>query len=341
MSDPVDDPANDTADALARELFALVDDINRRSLAAPAPGAAETGAQLSLWSTLTGLDLHMIGVPERDGGAGGDLDQLAVIVRALASYGHSSPLVEAATAAWAVSRLPDPPGGIGTIARLRPDGRAEAPWGRLARWALVLGPEPAPRLVRFAPGAVLAEAENIAGEPADTIAADAAEPLPGLPSRTAVRSRVAVLRAAALIGASRGAYDLTRAHVRRRHQFGRPLAAIPAVRTALGVIRTGLIQAEAAQDRALEAVRERGADGALPAAAAGRVVAARTASETARLSHQLHGALGVTAEYALHRLTRRLWAWRDADGSEREWAAELGALALAAPETEFWEWLTA
>jgi len=41
-------------------------------------------------------------------------------------------------------------------------------------------------------------------------------------------------------------------------------------------------------------------------------------------AHQLHGAIGVT----LHRLTRRLWAWREADGSQRRWEETVGAEVL-------------
>src|SRR2546430_917720 len=48
-----------------------------------------------------------------------------------------------------------------------------------------------------------------------------------------------------------------------------------------------------------------------------------------RAAHQAHGAMGVTREYPLHHLTRRLWSWRDEYGSGRWWREWLG-LELAA-----------
>ena len=38
--------------------------------------------------------------------------------------------------------------------------------------------------------------------------------------------------------------------------------------------------------------------------------------------------MGVTREYPLHHLSRRLWAWRNEYGSGRSWRAWLGAELL-------------
>jgi acyl-CoA dehydrogenase len=51
--------------------------------------------------------------------------------------------------------------------------------------------------------------------------------------------------------------------------------------------------------------------------------------------------MGITWEYPLHRLTRRLWAWRDAETAEHEWARSLGAAALAGGEPALWDKITA
>ncbi|MFD9444484.1 acyl-CoA dehydrogenase family protein [Streptomyces sp. NPDC060006] len=75
--------------------------------------------------------------------------------------------------------------------------------------------------------------------------------------------------------------------------------------------------------------------------AATRIVAARAATVAARLSHQLHGAMGITAEYPLHRHTTRLWAWRDEEGSEHEWSVRLGELACSDGEEAVWQLTTA
>jgi acyl-CoA dehydrogenase len=59
------------------------------------------------------------------------------------------------------------------------------------------------------------------------------------------------------------------------------------------------------------------------------------------MNSQLHGAVGITREYALHRYTRQLWAQRDADQSEYEWTRRLGAMATAVDEATLWDQLTA
>ena len=56
----------------------------------------------------------------------------------------------------------------------------------------------------------------------------------------------------------------------------------------------------------------------------------RTAAEATAIAHQLHGAIGTTREYPLHRLSRPIWAWREEYGNETVWAAQLTAHVLAA-----------
>lgn len=68
---------------------------------------------------------------------------------------------------------------------------------------------------------------------------------------------------------------------------------------------------------------------------------AAAATYVARLAHQLHGAMGITAEYPLHRLTRRLWAWRDTETAEHEWARRLGAATIAGGESALWTEISA
>jgi len=68
--------------------------------------------------------------------------------------------------------------------------------------------------------------------------------------------------------------------------------------------------------------------------------ALRSIGIAAGLSHQLHGAIGVTEEYRLHFLTKQLWAWRDEFGNEAYWQARLGRRALQAGGPGLWPLLT-
>jgi acyl-CoA dehydrogenase len=299
------------------------------------PSAGELPA---CWPMLVELGLPLVGIEEDRGGSGGSVTDLSVLVRALGGYAISTPLIECAVANWIVATTRGEAGpGLRTISV---GGAAGAAAGGAVGWA-----RHADEIVIYRDGvALLADARasgvtiepgtNVAGEPADEIRLDAADlvVLASAPSADAVRARLGLLRAAALTGAVHGAYELTRAHVTTREQFGRPLVRIPAVAANLAMIKAALIESEAALARA---------DGAsLASVAAARVIAGRAATRTARIAHQLHGAIGVTAEYSLHRFTKRLWAWRDADTTEHDWSVLLGELAAAGGEAAFWDELT-
>ena len=97
-----------------------------------------------------------------------------------------------------------------------------------------------------------------------------------------------------------------------REQFGAPLIKIPAVSTTLAQMAVRIEFAQSAVDRATTVC----ADDKTPAlqrfgaVSAARIGTANTATLVARSSHQLHGAVGITAEYGLHRYTSKLWALR-------------------------------
>ena len=63
--------------------------------------------------------------------------------------------------------------------------------------------------------------------------------------------------------------------------------------------------------------------------AAAKVLADNAAREATRAAHQAHGAMGMTQEYPLHLLSRRLWAWR-AEYGDAAWTERLGRAAVGA-----------
>ena len=64
------------------------------------------------------------------------------------------------------------------------------------------------------------------------------------------------------------------------------------------------------------------------------------AGKVAACAHQIHGAIGFTSEHALHRFTRRLWAWREQGGSDGYWYDRIGRAALAAGRDGLWPGIT-
>ena len=55
---------------------------------------------------------------------------------------------------------------------------------------------------------------------------------------------------------------------------------------------------------------------------------------------QVHAAIGYTREHIMQRFTRRLWSWRDENGSELEWARAVGNETLTASGDGIWPRLT-
>ena len=129
----------------------------------------------------------------------------------------------------------------------------------------------------------------------------------------------------------------------QREQFGAPLIKIPAVSTTLAQMAVRIRFAESALDRATTVC----ADGNAPAlrrfgaVSAARIGAASATTLVARTSHQLHGAVGITAEYGLHRYTSKLWALRDADESQFTYCGRLGARVRSEGEIHLWESISA
>lgn len=299
------------------------------------------------WEVLSELGLTTIGVPEDAGGPGGGLAELAQVVEALAENGSGLPVAEHAVARWAAGPLA-PGVRLGTVV-LRAGRASDAtpvpvPWGGSASHVVVARLDGSPAvLVDLSCSEVVRKGFDVAGRPLDEVVLPASASSTGCASSdcavsgTEVAARLASLRAAAIVGAGRGAYRLTRSHVTVREQFGRPLVQIPAVTTALARLRIDLLQAEAAADNAL---RETLTGAGLGAAAAGRVVCGDAATRIAETAHRLHGALGVTQEYALQSFSRLLWMLRDVDLDEEQWAVMLGELAVAGGESTVWEQLT-
>ena len=114
-------------------------------------------------------------------------------------------------------------------------------------------------------------------------------------------------------------------------QFGRPIAKQQAVQHALAETAAEVEAMRASADAAVEVCADEGflTDAALVAVATAKAQAGASAEVVARLAHQVHGAIGTTQEHPLHRVTLRLWSWRDDFGSERFWQERLGRLALA------------
>lgn len=327
---------------------------------------AEPGESLAdVWHTVRGLGWTAVGIAESAGGEGGDLRAVATVVQGLGRHSVSLPLAETILARRALAAAGESiidAAEVATVALpqagedvvLSADGRLRGavnriPWGMVADELVVFaktesGDEVVVRLPSETKGMLWTKGANLAGEPRDGLVLDAVDTsgatlLAGLPSRSDLVNEAALLRASATLGALETAFAETVEHVNTRIQFGKPLIKFQAVSNLLASFASELESTKVAVSRAVSAAQS-GESDAWTRVAAARVVAGRSATEGARIAHQLHAAMGVTREHPLHLSTRRLWSWRDEWGTQRAWAERLGRSLSAGGPDELWRWVT-
>jgi alkylation response protein AidB-like acyl-CoA dehydrogenase len=133
---------------------------------------------------------------------------------------------------------------------------------------------------------------------------------------------------------------LSTSYANDRVQFGRPIAKFQAIQQQLALLAEEAAAASVAVESAAIAVAADRPSAALAAAAA-KIRAGEAAGKVAEIAHQVHGAIGFTHEHSLHRLTRRIWSWRDEFGTESHWSRELGRTVMAAGADALWPTITA
>lgn len=311
------------------------------------------------WDALSEAGLPWVGVPESAGGSGGDVTDACTLLRLAGRHAVPLPLAEGSLlGGWLLAAAGlELPGGVVTMAVPRAADRlviengkvtgtlARVPWGARAELVVALaaaGPAPADgtRVVALDPAlASVQPGHNVAGEPSDRLTWDHALPrMVGTPQGDVAAElalRGALSRALLLAGAMEAAADLTVDYAGQRQQFGRPIAAFQAVAQRLvrmsSEAEAGILATEVAARRFAEVGVEAGFEVGAAKASAGRA-----ASEVATHAHQVHGAIGMTREYALHHFTRRLWTWRQEWGSEGRWSRAVGEQVIAAGADALW-----
>jgi acyl-CoA dehydrogenase len=151
-------------------------------------------------------------------------------------------------------------------------------------------------------------------------------------SETAFR-RMALVRACQMAGAMQAALDLSVQYTRERQQFGKALSTFQAIQQQLAVFAEETAATNMAAAAACRAADRGPAEFEIASAKLRANIAVGTATTVA---HQVHGAMGFTAEYRLHHFTRRLWQWRSEYGNDRFWADRLGAMVAARGSQGYW-----
>lgn len=304
-------------------------DAGRTPAAVRAWASGDTGPGLALARQLADAGVFGLGIAEEHGGVGAEPIDLVVAFLEIGRSAAPGPLVETAAAIPALLQaLPEPgrwlpalaEGTLGTVAfggeHLALDADVANPVLIVDGARVTLGEvgepvrsvDPARRLFRLTPGAVVAEGDAVAE--AGALAFDTG----------------ALAAAAQLLGAGRALLHAATEYAKQRKQFGKPIGEFQAVKQKLADVLIALDLAEPLLFRAALTLAEPSRARDVSAAALACADAAHTA---ARAALQVHGAIGYTAEYDLSlwltKVTALRSAWGTADFHRGRIAAALRA----------------
>lgn len=303
-----------------------------------------------IWNALEENGFPALLVAETDGGFGGDWLDAVAVLRLAAYHALAAPLGEAILArrllADAGIAAPEglatlAAGCEGKLANGRFSGTVKAvAWGRAAT-SIVTRLGDSLILLRRADAASVRESESPAGDPRDSLAFENA-PAESAPAKADPFALGALTRTALIAGALDGALERSIDYANERVQFGKPIGKFQAVQQSLAVFAE---EAAAVNCAAQAAARTMGRDGDNGGGAGFEIAAAKiraniAAQAGAAIAHQVHGAIGFTREYGLHRWTRRLAAWNSEFGSERYWSELLGGAVAAGGPDSLWTEIT-
>lgn len=288
-----------------------------------------------LWRALEDQGVPLALVPEGAGGFGLDPRDALELIRLFGRHAVPLPLGETmlANATLAEAGLPLADGPAALVPQ---GGDARVAWGRYCRTFVV---ETSAGIGRIDTGVVTErESANIAGLPRDTLRL----PFPDQSATIAggLIERGALVRALQCAGALERVLEMTVAHVSDRVQFGRPLAKFQAIQQELAKLAGEVAAASAAADLAADALLG-DPQAAGFAIAVARVRIGEAVGRANGIAHQLHGAIGFTAEHRLHLFTTSLWGWRDEFGGAAYWAKIVGDRALSAGPEGYWQMVAA
>ncbi len=157
------------------------------------------------------------------------------------------------------------------------------------------------------------------------------------------RLQGAFIRVAQAAGALDAALALSIDHVNSRHQFGKPLAKFQTVQQVLAIFATEAAAVNVAGAAAAAALDKAGGDcdAAMFEIACAKLRTNKAIGIAAPIAHQVHGAIGFTRDYPLHKLTGPLNDWRSDHGNDAYWAGVLGGMAAKLGGSGLWAEVTA
>jgi len=312
------------------------------------------------WAAVEEAGLTLALVPEDMGGFGMEMLDALNIVRSVGVFALPLPLPETMIANWLMSHAGIiPRSGAFSIAtgdrndqlQITRNGNGwrvsgilhRVPWARRVDGVVAIADD-GNRVARIPrSGLQVKDGENLAAEPRDTITVDVSlgesevATLPCADGLSYLRRAGAAVRSIAIAGALTRLLEMTTQYAVDRVQFGKSIGKFQAIQQYLAVLAGQTAAAGVAADIAAEALSSMLSP--LHVAIA-KVRTAEAVGIATSIAHQIHGAIGITQEYGLHHITRRLLSWRDEFGGDVEWAKVIGRQVVSAGADKMWPMVT-
>lgn len=331
--------------------IALVEDTARRIITDGLTSAVIEAAEHGTWAGAIWDQLETQGLLQPSTIAAGDaaegLEIEAAVLRATATTALPLPVAETALAGWFLKQHGiEVPSGVLSVASFansenlsfeggRVSGKLErVPWGGRAGGVVATA---GGKLVLLDPrSGSVTPGMNMANEPRDTLSFSGAAPLAigNTADQEGTLARCAAVRALQLSEAAARVLEISVEYAGQRKQFGKPIGGFQAIQHQLAAAAGEVASARVAAQQAYLALAA--GKNMVFACAIAKARANEAAGNVARIGHQVHGAIGFTQEYQLHRFTRRIQSWRGEFGASAFWNRRLGELVLAEPNRSLW-----
>lgn len=291
--------------------------------------AGEPG--VDLWSSIAQAGFLDLMRSEEKGGAGLALPELFPLLECLGRYGVPLPIAQTIVARGLLHDLPDGMATMATQCQRPATGGLrclQVPAGMVAEQVLVSdghrvllldcsGAQREPVGDRRSLVAHLTWSEDAGAVASDMTGAQ-------------LEACAAALTSAMLSGAMQRAFEMALVQCNNRVQFGKSIGKFQAVQQQISLMAEHVLAASIASEAAF---RGHGSAAAPLAAAIAKSRTSEAAGLVAATAHAVHGAIGMTDEFDLAIVTRRLHEWRMQYGAESVWNRRIGVEILAGDTT--------
>lgn len=310
----------------------------------------------SVWQLFKESSMTLVAVNEKNGGAGGDIEDLLNIVRLTGKYAAPIPFTETTFANYLLEYT-----GLNIVEDLATymistnqvfsleDGRlngiaSNIPWARHTNSLVAIATNlDKIHLVEVSLNdAKLTNGSNLAGEPRDVVSFNNAKITQISKPLTSeqlfyIKTLETAFISALMTGAIEKVNELTVQYTKEREQFGRPIHRFQLIQQHIVQLAGETAISLAAFNNLTAALLSNNHTNEV---AYTRLRLEEAISAVSAISHQVHAAIGTTYEHSLHQYTRRLWSWRDEGLNSIYWSNLVAMNLLENSSANLWTYLT-